>query len=227
MNHLSPTPEMFDRLVDGELTETERHQLLASLDQEPDGWRRCALAFLESQSWKKELGNLRQNVLAAPLQVAQTTQRKASPFGPLGTLMAMAASFLLVLGAGVWWQQSGRHSPDPFNQLAGKTDQQPATILSAPQTGSPPWQMVSLTPAGSTDPSQVVQLPALERDRIDEQWLQNLPSAIPPQVLQALRRNGYQVHTQEAFMPMPLKDGRRLVVPVDQVELKYVGNQAY
>ena len=45
----------FDRLVDGELSEPERRELLAGLDSEPGGWRRCALAFLESQCWKQSL----------------------------------------------------------------------------------------------------------------------------------------------------------------------------
>lgn len=30
-----------DRLVDGELSEEERRELLASLDKEPGGWRHC------------------------------------------------------------------------------------------------------------------------------------------------------------------------------------------
>ena len=34
-------------------------QLLASLDDQPDGWRRCALAFLEAQSWRKSLRQIR------------------------------------------------------------------------------------------------------------------------------------------------------------------------
>ena len=40
---------LFDRLVDGELSSTERRQLIASLDDRPGGWRRCALAFVEAQ----------------------------------------------------------------------------------------------------------------------------------------------------------------------------------
>ena len=32
-----------DMLIDGELNETERHDLLSCLDSETDGWRRCAL----------------------------------------------------------------------------------------------------------------------------------------------------------------------------------------
>ncbi len=45
----------FDRLVDGELSDTERRQLLASLDDEPGGWRCCALAFLEAQTWRQTM----------------------------------------------------------------------------------------------------------------------------------------------------------------------------
>ena len=46
----------FDRLVDGELSAEEYRTLLAALDDEPGGWRRCALAFLEAQSLGRELG---------------------------------------------------------------------------------------------------------------------------------------------------------------------------
>ena len=45
----------FDRLVDDELSDTERRQLLASLDDEPGGWRCCALAFLEAQAWRQTM----------------------------------------------------------------------------------------------------------------------------------------------------------------------------
>ncbi|CAN5368629.1 hypothetical protein BH10PLA2_BH10PLA2_11960 [soil metagenome] len=44
-----------DRLVDGELSDNERIDVLRSLESEHDGWRRCALAFLEAQSWRQAL----------------------------------------------------------------------------------------------------------------------------------------------------------------------------
>ena len=47
------------------------------------------------------------------------------------------------------------------------------------------------------------------RDRIDQKWLQSLPSPLPENVVQALQRSGYKVLTQQELMPMPLKDGRR------------------
>src|SRR5262245_23445628 len=44
-----------DRLVDGEVAEPERRTLLSRLERMPDGWRRCALAFLEAQAWREAL----------------------------------------------------------------------------------------------------------------------------------------------------------------------------
>jgi len=47
-----------DRLVDGELPADQYRALLAALDEQPDGWRRCALAFLEAQAWRRDVGRL-------------------------------------------------------------------------------------------------------------------------------------------------------------------------
>lgn len=41
-----------DLLIDGELSPEARRELLARLDDSPDGWRRLALGFLEAQAWR-------------------------------------------------------------------------------------------------------------------------------------------------------------------------------
>jgi hypothetical protein len=56
-----PIDSQFDRLVDGELTGAEECALLSALDARPEGWRRCALAFLEARAWKKDF-----HALASP-----------------------------------------------------------------------------------------------------------------------------------------------------------------
>ncbi len=150
--------------------------------------------------------------------------------------------FFAVLGAGVLWQHSGNRLGNFFtaagsNQIASNKDGRSITPAgsqtavaqndSQSKNASAPWQWVRLSPAGSTDSDESVRLPALERNRMDQQWLQNLPSPIPQSVVQALERSGYQVQRQQELMPMPLKDGRQLVVPVDKVQLQYVGNTTY
>ena len=44
-----------DRLVDGELTEREQHDLLLSCEGDPTRWRDVALAFIEAQTWSTEM----------------------------------------------------------------------------------------------------------------------------------------------------------------------------
>ena len=48
------TPEelrQLDLLVDGELADAARRQLLTTLEARPDGWRRCAWPSSRPQSW--------------------------------------------------------------------------------------------------------------------------------------------------------------------------------
>ena len=59
MNHRSSNSSIdwleLDRLVDGRLDGDEYRELLCQIDADPDGWRHCALAFLEHQALSREL----------------------------------------------------------------------------------------------------------------------------------------------------------------------------
>lgn len=234
----------FDRLVDGELPETERHTLLADLDRQPDGWRRCALAFLEAQCWRQELGRVvdaRQppsRVTADPLSKAtRPPARRGSKLGArTTTALAMAASFVVALWLG-WTVQDaldvGR-APGPGPEVIAQSV--PGPEAPNPGSASPtspsqravaargPWQMVTLSANGPDGQrSQTIDLPACDRQHLDSRWPETLPSALPPEVLESLQRSGYRVRQHRELMPIEMQDGRRLVVPVEQVELEYVG----
>ena len=89
--------QQFDLLVDGELSESDRHALLSSLDGSPEGWRRCALAFLEAQAWKEQMRSI-SGGRASERQPAPAVRRRRFRGGSWGTLAAMAASFLVAIG---------------------------------------------------------------------------------------------------------------------------------
>ena len=60
MNDQSTTDELdiwLDRLVDGEISEQHRRELLEKLNHLSDGWRRCGLAFLQDQALKDACGD--------------------------------------------------------------------------------------------------------------------------------------------------------------------------
>ena len=84
---------MIDRLVDGELDEADRAAVLRALDGEPDGWKRCAMAFLEAQAWRA--------AVAADGAVGTTLQRHApSAWRPGRQLMALAAAVAVAFCVG-------------------------------------------------------------------------------------------------------------------------------
>lgn len=63
MSHVSLTKydlEQIDVLVDGDLQEPFYSQLLLRIDQVPEGWKTCALAFLEQQALAKDFQQFRQ-----------------------------------------------------------------------------------------------------------------------------------------------------------------------
>ena len=260
----------FDRLVDEELNEEERRELLGHLDDEPGGWRRCALAFLESQCWRETLGekpHLRDS-LSAALQSAERsaglrpaeknagetpalqseTPRRSPWIGRLSVLSAMAASFLVAMWLGsvahrAWVGHPGMLTGGgTTNEIAKMTKElRPLLMPNQPQerlvsASAPtrtrvtpnPWHIVTVSaPSDGQHPQASIDLPAVERDNVDEQWVRSLPPAIPDNVLQALARTGHQVQQRRELVPVPLQDGRQLVVPVDRVDVHYVGNGPY
>ncbi|MEN6457484.1 MAG: hypothetical protein ABFC63_01015 [Thermoguttaceae bacterium] len=232
MNPTNDTDDVrFDRLVDGELSETERRELLAGLDNESGGWRRCALAFLEAQCWRQVLGDMAQP-RPEPKVNRPVVTRRPPWLSRVTTGTAMAASFLVALWLVSWASRQGPvgtlHAPGN-NDIAHVS--QPMNRAAEDATGrsqsspSSPWQLVTLSTPDNQGRS--IRLPAIEGNGVDRRWLQNLPPAIPDDVLGALARTGHQVQQRRQLVPISAQDGRRLVVPVDQVEVHYTGNPTY
>ncbi len=234
--------EKLDRLVDDELPQEERAELLTKLDSEPGGWRRCAMAFLEAQSWQKELcAIVGERFSAAEPQVPpQATRAPRRPTSRMATrtatALAMAASFVVALWLG-WAVQDLGHTirvPGPGPAEIAESipaPEVPITVRSLAQTppqrpSSPsgPWQMVTLSADGSNGQSgRTIDVPACEQQRLDVGWTESLPSALPLDVVESLRRTGYRVRQRRELLPVEMNDGRRLVVPVEEVEVEYAG----
>jgi len=254
MNGLNFDDRDLDRLVDGELDEDRRRQLLMELETQPDGWRRCALKFLESQAWGAVIaaeaasqGRKASGGPAAPSQPAAHSHQAAGATAPPRprrrgprdlrpwlNALAMAACFLIALNIGLQWRDgqgpvgdSGRSTGQQASNVAPPAASPDRAVASRGQA-SPGWQTVTLAvPDAASGGTAQIQLPCRESDQFDEQWLKSLPGAISPEARRALERNGYQVRQHRQLVPLPLEDGRRLVVPVDQVELRFVGNEVY
>ena len=244
-NNQPANPEaLVDRLVDGELGEADRRELLLQLEHEPDGWRRCALAFLEAQCWKAELGQMApppapQAALAAPVSRAEPAGRWQSWRQYVATTLTMAASFLiaLVLGMGLrgTWPGITLHSPGS-SQVQSTIDKTPlpeaptslgpdSLAHAVPAVGaSDGWEMVTLDPGKLWDgQTETFRVPARNCKVLDQDILKDIPDVIPPDLRQALEQSGNLVVQKREIVPVKLKDGRQLVVPVDRIEIHHVG----
>ena len=227
------TDDQLDRLVDGELSEPERREVLSGLDKEPEGWRRCALAFLVAQSWCDAMGAM---LREAPETVRSSISATRHPawLRRHETLLAMAASFAVALVVSsvvrpMFFPSAGPALPPTQLAAVGQNQEPPMQQLGgAAAPSATPWRMVTVSvPDGLHGAREPIQLPAMEQDHWNGDWLGNLPQALPPAMLQALQQSGRRVQQSRELLPIPLEDGRRLVVPVDQIDIHYVGNRGY
>jgi hypothetical protein len=199
-NHQAHSGEeacLLDQLVDGELPEVERRKLLLRLDTEPDGWRRCALAFLEAQSWREALGPL--TTRTRPKATSDRQGRKPRSWSPVARLAELAAAVVAAFALG--WVSRG----------------QPAKI--APNA-SVAEEVVSSSQASQHVPDERV----IGEPRLPQPTERLTP---PDPVVKQLEQHGYRTETQTRVVSMHLKDGRKVDVPVREVRFRYIGDRTY
>jgi anti-sigma factor RsiW len=208
-NHQPPgagDDRLIDRLVDGELSEAERRALLLRLETNPDGWRRCALAFLEAQTWREAFGPLAASAPSAAriLPTAPNRQsRKRSAWRPAARLTGLAAGLAASFALGWAW----RGPPvEPAPHAPGAQG-----VASAPAAPSPQPQPAPIDPATREPrPSRPAEQPASIET-----------------VVKRLEQQGYHAETQKRLVSMQLKDGRKIDVPVREFRLRYVGGRTF
>lgn len=243
---------LLDLLVDDELDETQRRDVLNWCQREPDGWRRCALAFLEAQSWRRELGGLVRGARLpeptaeahpAPVRVSPAPVEPARRFNARWSVqsffvpLAMAACFLLAFGLGLAMRRglpgTGRPSSTLAHdeQLAAMAKSAPSsaadagspTLASMPQSPEPLGDM-RLVVGGVGGVPEEIQLPVYDARSLVGDFASDQPSAVPPDIERLLERLGHQVKQRRELMGVPLGDGRNVIVPVDQIEVTPVTN---
>jgi anti-sigma factor RsiW len=195
---------LIDRLVDGELPDRERSALLLRLETEPDGWRRCALAFLEAQSWREALAPV---AAAAPAEPrVRVAQRRQLPQGwrYAARLTALAASLMLTFVLG--WTLHG--SPTSIAR---------DNHLSAPAKND--------RPAPSVESQQPELYAQAQPDSLSSPSV-GQPAGLAP-VIKGWEQLGYQAETQMRLASLKLKDGTQVEVPVHEVRLRYVRDRTY
>ena len=239
-----------DRLVDGEMASDEYRAFLANLDDEPGGWRRCALAFLEAQALEGELGAFRDERVKPLVSDVNTT----SPTAPAGRkrnmpllVLAMAASFLLAFGLGYAlkapWQNGIPAGGDvaeqnPSGQNPGGNDiapgpgesrladNQPDNRRPTPQLNQRPLENVTLVVGENAASERRIELPVVHYGDVGDGYFRREHSAMPPEIREMLQRRG-QLRRTQSYLPLEMDNGQRVVVPVEEVEIVPVSRPPY
>ena len=229
----SDDDRMFDRLVDGELSSDERRELLQSLDAAPGGWRRCALAFLEAQSW----GDGMRRVVREPAPTASADVQSASipgsAFRPTGRLSrrslawaAIAASLLVAAALTIT-----RHDRGPGINDTAQTD-----VKVPSQEAAPPVE----SPEGANDPDmrtfwvrdengqqRPLRVPLVDAGPMDRELGLTFQSGVTEGLRSRLRGHGYDVESRRRYAPFTLENGRRMIVPVEDTKIVPVSQNVY
>jgi hypothetical protein len=219
---------LLERLVDGELTDAEYRRLLAHLDQRPDGWRRCAMAFLEDQAWGRELSGARRQ-LDEPVVKASPKSRIRSAWNFGGILaMACAASFLLAyfVATSVMQFQNSRVVPtsDLLTNAAPRGKSAPGqSAASNLENVNPPLGAYEIAGDGS---SNQIQMPILAADDPRARLLMNEHASMPLEVMRDLQQSGYQVNRQRQWA-VGEDAGNSVMVPIEELEIIPISGRSF
>jgi hypothetical protein len=216
--------DQFDRLVDGELSPHEYQALVASLDDEPGGWRRCALAFLEAQAMRQELGAIGQVVNSGAKVAVATASRPGWKYH-----LAAAALMLMGIALGAMlpapWRPAGGDLPAGADLAVKNTPQRPPENQPMQPRPVGSARLVVTGPGGAQ--SEAGELPIYELKGDLSGWLQSREPAWPAELISELERRGHRVERQQEYVPVDLEDGRQAIIPVEGVKITPVSRRAY
>lgn len=222
MNEFEPcSASQIDRLVDGELSPAERRTLLMALDQESDGWRRVALAFLESQALRDGMRSALKPLATAPEIPPTPVALTPAPRSALRwqSMVTLAICGLLLFALGRWSKPDNVPAPDTYaNNPPDKA--KPSEDLAA----GPIQQQTLRVELGD---GQDVEVPVVENSNLRPEDIMQGPPVIPVSVQRELLRTGRRVYEQRQLYEVTLEDGRRGIVPVSDVLVENAGLNVY
>jgi hypothetical protein len=209
-----------DRLVAGELTDPERRDLLLKLEADPEGWRRCALAFLEDQTWRSALGSSA-TIFPQTKPIAPPVIGQKRPWLRWAAIAASVLALGFSAGFAVGGKGRGTVEVQTAQQEPSKSPISPPTI-ETDQVREVGWIDLVDSASGESPPRRV---PIVSGPGLDEKWLRDQAPAVSDYVRARWERQGYQVQERRNLVSVLLDDGRQVTIPVDEVALDYVGQQ--
>lgn len=236
-----------DRMVDGELTDSEQRSLLRSLDETDDGWRQLALSYVEARTWGTELRSLTapsddatSGIARGEVKVASRTSGDTRAPGWL--TVVLTASVMLVAGLLAGMEFGSGSSVDsvaggPTGETVAeespsraKNELEPATgrhangFPIAPEDLNPETEFLEFVLNDAPGRAQSVSVP-IHADGNPESLLETSEPALSRGLQDFLLEHGHEFVEHRDLISVQLPDGREAVIPVRQVQLRHVLNR--
>lgn len=235
-----------DLLAEGELDGKERQRLIEKLDQDPTGWKRCALALMESQALDQSLNSLsletQSGVLVAP---AKPSGKKTDSLSRLSKTkrvisLAVAASVLLLVGfIGGNAMPHNTTKPaladvmprmnldDPISQMVRENDPDFSRRIqiAMDSTGVSDSEIVALVGIQSENRADIV--PIIKSEQLARQLIQIRDPQIPRKLASQLAQGGWHVRSQKQFVSIVKPNGETQTLPVGMLNYHFVGRETY
>ncbi len=236
---------LIDRIVDGGMAPDELRAAVDRLERDTGGWKRCALAFLESQVLNESFRTLGQAQRNDPRGSALSLHLAPPRHARYRWLRTVAAAAVVAAAFAIGWlghgarmgspagdslvSGSGLAQRSPMSEPSGSERALPADDSPADNGTSSPGDPDRAIRAVGTirfgPESSPAELPVLAGPGITPDWLAQQPPPVSEYGQVILARQGYQVEQQRRFITAVLADGRRVAIPVDHVEIQYTGNE--
>ncbi len=214
-----------DRLVTGELAESDRRSILAWLDEDAGRWRMCALAFLETQMWERAVGlGQEESLSTAEIQpspspsLPRTARRDRSQISILALTVVVAVAFTGGLLFAQWLPSGASRRlltiaeqpvlPNDGARRADRPSDQPLIATVSVRTNLDPSLPLTLQmPVAPQSVGSTATATSPLSDYERKQW----------------EKLGFEVVEELRYLPARLPDGRDVVVPVNKVQVKFKG----
>lgn len=221
-----------DKLVDGELSGDDRREVLLALEKQEQGWRSCALAFLEAQSWGQNF----QQIIDTPATSTEIDPQRRGRHWLQPVWLSLAAGLLVAFTLG--WL--ARPLLVPASGSAAPVTEQVAVIETP--SAIEPWvraevgeepalerdgDVLNLYVRDQTGKAHSLAIPLVDADTLDEQLGLEFRTGIPADVRRKLEAHGYQVNSRRRYAPLWTEGGRPFVLPVEDTQIVPVSGPVY
>ena len=225
---------LLERLVAGELDETDRARVVAWLDGDAGRWRMCGLAFLEAQAWSETFGAWTSGVTrggapaVSPVPIQRLRERRIdSHLRTAALALVLLIAFTAGLMARGMLTSPGTNRVPPDGVITDSTQPGAGTgTVEAAVPDEPLMATVSLPPGAPGIPAAEVRFPVVKGGNLDPDDRPALPQ-LPDYVRRQWERQGYQFDAERRFLLARLPDGEQVAVPIERLLVSYVGNKVY